>query len=162
MKILVLGKGQLGQELLGLNSQTTSVVAFNSVECDICDKTTVELTIKKIDPNIVVNTAAYTNVDEAEDNIKEAFSVNAQGPENISKVCEKFRIPLIHISTDYVFDGRKGEAYVESDEVNPLCVYGKSKLQGEQNVQTFCSNFCLFFGQKVSLNDNKNEKKRPK
>jgi dTDP-4-dehydrorhamnose reductase len=90
-------------------------------------------------PSLVVNAAAYTAVDAAEDDVDAAFRANRDGPAELARLCEAAGIPLIHISTDYVFDGHKGAPYVETDAVAPQGVYGASKLAGEQAVLAMCS-----------------------
>jgi dTDP-4-dehydrorhamnose reductase len=90
-------------------------------------------------PSLVVNAAAYTAVDAAEDDVDAAFRANRDGPAELARLCEAAGIPLIHVSTDYVFDGLKGAPYVETDAVAPQGVYGASKLAGEQAVLTACS-----------------------
>jgi dTDP-4-dehydrorhamnose reductase len=90
-------------------------------------------------PRMVVNAAAYTAVDAAEDDAEAAFRANRDGPAMLAQLCEAAGIPLIHVSTDYVFDGRKGAAYVETDATAPQGVYGESKLAGEQAVLSGCS-----------------------
>ncbi len=90
-------------------------------------------------PPLVVNAAAYTAVDAAEDNADAAFRANRDGPAELARLCEAAGIPLIHVSTDYVFDGLKGAPYVETDAVAPQGVYGASKLAGEQAVLADCS-----------------------
>ena len=89
-------------------------------------------------PSLVINAAAYTNVDAAEDDSAVAYRANRDGPAELARLCAAACIPLIHMSTDYVFDGRKGAPYVESDITAPQGVYGASKLAGEQAVLTFC------------------------
>ena len=89
-------------------------------------------------PSLVINAAAYTNVDAAEDDSAAAYRANRDGPAELARLCAAACIPLIHISTDYVFDGRKGAPYVESDITAPQGVYGASKLAGEQAVLTLC------------------------
>jgi dTDP-4-dehydrorhamnose reductase len=86
-----------------------------------------------------INTAAYTNVEKAESEQKMAFLVNAEGAYNLAKVCKKHNVVLLHLSTDYVFDGTKKTPYLEEDPTNPLNVYGASKLKGEQYIITSCS-----------------------
>jgi dTDP-4-dehydrorhamnose reductase len=90
-------------------------------------------------PTLVVNAAAYTAVDAAEDDAAAAFRVNSDGPRELARLCEAAGIPLIHVSTDYVFDGLKGAPYVETDAVAPQGVYGSSKLAGELAVMAECS-----------------------
>ena len=99
--------------------------------------------IKKIKPNVVINTAAFTDVDLAEKKIEFAFEVNALGPKNLAQICQDINAHLIHFSTDYVFDGKKYEKYHEDDIVNPISIYGKSKLQGEKNIINNCDKYCI-------------------
>lgn len=87
-------------------------------------------------PVLIVNAAAYTNVDRAESESDLAFAVNSDGPDNLAGACAKANLPFIHISTDYVFDGQKKSPYIETDQVAPLGVYGKSKEQGEKMVRS--------------------------
>jgi len=94
--------------------------------------------INDFQPDAVINAAAYTAVDRAESEVEAAFAVNRDGPANLARACERAGISLIHISTDYVFDGSKQGAYVEGDPVSPLGVYGESKLAGEEAVRTLC------------------------
>lgn len=94
--------------------------------------------VDAIKPRVIVNTAAYTAVDRAEEEVEQAFSVNRYGAEHLALVAQLKGIPLIHISTDYVFDGAKPSFYVEEDATAPLNVYGRSKLEGELSVLEFC------------------------
>ncbi len=139
MKILVLGsKGQLGRELVqkasisGIRLRGTDIP-----QLDITNFKQVRDIISDFKPSIVVNTAAYTDVDRAENDIKTAFSVNRDGPAHIAKACKEDNIPLVHISTDYVFNGKKRTPYVESDPITPLGVYGQSKAEGESKVKEY-------------------------
>src|SRR6185437_2214559 len=99
---------------------------------------TIEAAFRAAAPSLVVNAAAYTAVDAAEDDSVAAYRANRDGPAELARLCAAACIPLIHISTDYVFDGRKGAPYVESDVTAPQGVYGASKLAGEQAVLTLC------------------------
>lgn len=103
-------------------------------QLDIAKQTNVEEFFSKHAFDIVLNCAAYTAVDHAEKDQENAFLINEKGVENLVKACEKFKIVLIHFSTDYVFDGNKNLPYLESDETNPLGIYGRSKLAGEQKI----------------------------
>ena len=94
-------------------------------------------------PNIAINCAAYTNVDSCEDNYELAFKVNSLGARNLAIACEKIKAKLIHISTDYVFEGNGQVPYKEYDLNNPVSVYGKSKLLGERYVKEFCSRYFI-------------------
>ncbi|MCX7697559.1 MAG: dTDP-4-dehydrorhamnose reductase [Bacteroidales bacterium] len=133
-KILVLGAdGQLGSKLKQLHSFFSPHVFFfrDLPELDITQKSNLISEVERLSPSIIINAAAYTNVDQAEIEKEKAFLVNAYAVENISKICEEHHIFLIHISTDYVFDGKKSTPYDETDPVNPKSVYGQSKLEGE-------------------------------
>ena len=135
MRIAILGaNGQLGNEVLNFFSNY-EVYAFDSKKINITNERILKKELDKINPDLVINCAAYTAVDDAEVNAKKAFSVNKYGVENICKWVKKNDICLIHISTDYVFDGKKLGKYTEKDQTKPLGVYGKSKLEGEQIIQ---------------------------
>lgn len=141
MKILVTGsKGQVGSEICqqALASQF-ELVDLDRSQLDITDEKRVNEIITRAKPNLVINSAAYTKVDQAETEPEKAFAVNAIGARHIARVCQKLNIPLFHISTDYVFDGKKKSAYTEEDIVNPVNVYGHSKWEGEQAVRQNCS-----------------------
>lgn len=138
MKILVIGSnGQLGDELLIQgNNFGYEILPADLPDLDITDKTQIKNKLEKSRPLFVVNAAAYTNVDKAETDQNLAFAVNRDGPANLAEACAKFEIPLIHISTDFVFDGKKNYPYMESDPVSPLSIYGESKVQGENKVRS--------------------------
>jgi dTDP-4-dehydrorhamnose reductase len=135
---LILGiKGQLGQELLRARWPTgLSPVGYDLDELDITQRSAVEQSVAATKPLLVINAAAYTAVDKAETERERAFAVNAEGPDNIALACSQAQVPLLHVSTDYVFSGEKDGPYVESDPVAPLGVYGLSKAQGEQAVRS--------------------------
>ena len=137
MKVLVLGAaGQVGRELCRHSwPEDARLVPIDRLGLDITRRETVFAIITDIRPDIVVNTAAYTAVDRAESEPDTAWAANCVGPGNIAAACRKSGIPLIHISTDYVFDGTKSGAYREDDPVNPLGVYGASKEAGERAVR---------------------------
>lgn len=134
---LLLGAdGQLGRSLQDvLSASGIEFVAASRAVADITDIASVESCIKNTNPSVIVNMAAWTDVDGAESHRDEAFLVNAVGAENVAKVADKYEIPLVHISTDYVFDGTQTTPYKVIDATNPLSVYGASKLQGELLVQ---------------------------
>ncbi len=138
MKILVTGsKGQLGRELISQGKQFNfEILSFDLPELDITDIIQVEKILSNSQPSLVINAAAYTNVDGAESEQTLVYKVNRDGPANLAKACAKANIPLIHISTDYVFDGGKGTPYIETDPVSPTGIYGKSKEQGEAEVRS--------------------------
>jgi dTDP-4-dehydrorhamnose reductase len=110
-------------------------MALSHEELDVTKAQAVDTTLDDHAPQLVVNAAAYTAVDRAEDEPKKAFAVNEQGPANLAEACARSGIPLIHISTDYVFDGRHSRPLTEEDRTTPLGVYGKSKLGGELAVR---------------------------
>ena len=134
---LLLGSdGQLGRSLQDvLSASGIEFVAAGSAVADITDIASVESCVKDMTPSVIVNMAAWTDVDGAESHSDEAFLVNATGAENVAKVAAVNSLPLVHISTDYVFDGTQTTPYRTDDATNPLSVYGSSKLQGELLVQ---------------------------
>jgi dTDP-4-dehydrorhamnose reductase len=140
VKILLFGgSGQLGYELKKrANDLAFEVVSPVTKELDITDKAQVFTLIRSLQPTTVINSAAYTAVDKAEEEPDRAFAINAQGVRNISEACAKCGVRLLHISTDYVFDGLLGRKLKEDDAVNPLSVYGRSKLEGEEFVRSIC------------------------
>ncbi|MEH2536417.1 MULTISPECIES: dTDP-4-dehydrorhamnose reductase [unclassified Bradyrhizobium] len=130
--------GQVGRELLRQPSIGLPVVGFTHEDVDISDAAAVRVAIDRLRPSVIINAAAYTAVDKAESEAERAFAVNGQGAGNLAQVAQSQGSTLIHISTDYVFDGRKREPYVEDDPVNPLSVYGRSKQAGERLVTIGC------------------------
>lgn len=137
MKILITGgNGQLGMSFrkIAPKHPEHDFFFFGSKELDITSPSSIEKAFKESQPDVVVNCAAYTAVDQAEDEPGNAFTVNAEGVKNLVEACEKSGAALIHISTDYVFDGTKDNPYMETDPTNPIGVYGASKLAGEQFV----------------------------
>ena len=134
---LLLGAdGQLGRSLQDvLTSSGIEFVAAGRAVADITDIASVENCVKNMTPSVIVNMAAWTDVDGAESHREEAFLVNATGAENVAKVAAVNALPLVHISTDYVFDGTQTTPYKVGDATHPLSVYGASKLQGELLVQ---------------------------
>lgn len=135
MKILVTGKnGQVAQSMLHSTQDGVEIVALGRPELDITDKTSIAKAVQVYKPDIVVNAAAYTAVDKAETEIQEAFAVNRDGAKNVAEVTQENGLPIIHISTDYVFNGQNENGYKEDDAPGPLNVYGLSKLEGEWGV----------------------------
>lgn len=137
MRMLVTGKtGQLACSLVeqARAFPDITVLALGRPELDLEDPVGTEARILAERPDIVVNAAAYTAVDKAESEPDRAFAVNRDGAAAVARAAAKLNVPLVHISTDYVFDGTKGEPYVETDTPNPINVYGASKLAGEQAV----------------------------
>lgn len=157
MKILITGsKGQLGNELckimgegisaqgkLPLLSDECTVVGVDVEELDITSSDAVDLFLVQNKPDIVFNCAAMTNVDGCEGDEETAYRVNAVGPRNLAFACERHGVRLLHVSTDYVFDGLASRPYVETDEPAPNTAYGRSKLAGERFVLDLCANSCI-------------------
>ena len=137
MRFLLLGgTGQVGQELAALAiPDDVEIVAPSRSALDLEDVEAIARVIAAERWSAVINAAAYTEVDRAESEETLAFAVNAVAPSRLAVETGRRGIPLVHISTDYVFDGRKGAPYVEQDRVGPLNVYGRSKLAGEQGVR---------------------------
>ncbi len=137
MKILLAGaKGQLGRCLQNMVPDKESMLALGSQDLDISNPQAVIETAKQFQPDIIINAAAYTAVDKAESEPQRAAAVNTHGPENLALAAKAVGARLVHVSTDYVFDGSGTEPYVESDAVNPLGVYGQTKLAGELLVRS--------------------------
>ncbi|MCB0398032.1 MAG: dTDP-4-dehydrorhamnose reductase [Winogradskyella sp.] len=136
-KVLVLGAdGQLGKTLFLLSKQTDIDFSFYSkYKADITNKENLRNVFHKTYFEYCINCAAYTNVEKAEDEIEKAVLINATGVRNIAEVCKENNTKLIHISTDYVFDGTNNKPYKTTDLTNPINQYGKSKLQGEKFVE---------------------------
>ena len=130
------GRGQLASALGAAPTLPVQVVGRPDFDFDRPD--TISSAFHAVEPWLVVNAAAYTAVDAAEKDAAAAFRANRDGPAELARLCARAGIPLIHISTDYVFDGTKGAPYVETDPVAPQCVYGVSKLAGEQAVLAAC------------------------
>ena len=134
-KILQIGtKGQLGWELLRTCAPLGEVIALDYPAVDLSDGTGLRDLVRSTKPDIIINAAAYTNVDKAESEPDLARAINATGPGVLAEEAKKINAVLVHYSTDYVFDGTKGSPYLESDAPNPLSVYGRTKLEGEQAV----------------------------
>lgn len=138
MKILIVGaSGQLAQSLLESgNSSKNQLVALGSPDLDVTDANSVRAAFDLVRPDITINAAAYAAVDAAEENIDLAYAVNREGPRKLAENCARLDIPLIHCSTDYVYDGSSPRAYVEDDPIAPLGVYGTSKAEGDAAVQS--------------------------
>lgn len=157
MKILVTGaKGQLGSQIVNIIKQgyselgklsediiSSEVIGIDVEELDITDLNKVREFIAKEKPDVVINPAAYTNVDGCESNQDVAFKINALGARNIAIACENIGAKLIHISTDYVFSGEGNSPLSEYELPSPQSVYGKTKLVGENFVKEFCSKYFI-------------------
>lgn len=136
-RIFVAGaSGQLANSLREhAEAREIDLGVFGRPDLDIAELDSVERSISQFSPNIVVNAAAYTAVDAAENDEDSAYRANSTGPKNLAEITARLDIPIVHISTDYVFDGTKPDAYVESDPISPLGVYGASKWAGEEAVR---------------------------
>ncbi|MCK4606877.1 MAG: dTDP-4-dehydrorhamnose reductase [candidate division Zixibacteria bacterium] len=143
-KLMVTGcLGQLGGELVAALRGEYEVCGADRQQFDITDRSAVNTAIVSARPTAVLHTAAYTDVDGCETNRELAMTVNADGTENIARACREVGAKMIYFSTDYVFDGSKQDAYVESDPPNPQTVYGRSKLEGEQAVVSLLDNYTV-------------------
>ena len=139
MKLLSTGShGLLGTNILPILERSFTIIPYDVEEWDITDRDAGERAIQDIRPDIILNLAAYTNVDDCEDCLSFADRVNAEGAGIVADLCRKHNIKLVHISTDYVFDGENDTPYTENDMPNPASVYGLSKLSGEKKVLTNC------------------------
>ena len=135
MKILITGSsGMLGHDLIEILKDNHELILTSSKTLDITDNNRVIEFICENKPDIVINSAAYTNVDGCEENQETAYSINGDGVRNLAIGCSKIDCPLVHISTDYVFNGENTRPWVEDDEIGPISVYGKSKLKGEEAI----------------------------
>lgn len=136
-KVLLIGaKGQVGQELQVTLPPWGEVISIGREELDLTNSEKISQLIREIHPDYLVNAAAYTAVDKAETEPDLAYYINAIAPKIMAESAEKIKAKFLHISTDYVFDGRKNTPYLETDLTNPLGVYGQSKLRGEEEIKT--------------------------
>lgn len=135
MKILIVGAGgRLGAALLREYRDKFDSTGFNRTQLDLSNLDKVREKLGEIDFDVLINAAAFTNVDLCETQPEQAFRINAEAPGVLAEICGGKSAKLIHFSTDYVFDGEKRTPYTEEDEANPISVYGESKLTGEKNV----------------------------
>jgi len=135
MKIVVIGSGgRLGAALLREYRDKYDVAGFNHAQLDLSNLDGVRERLCATNFDVLINAAAFTNVDLCETERDRAFLINAEAPGVLAKICSDKNAKLIHFSTDYVFDGEEGAPYTEEDEANPISVYGASKLAGEENV----------------------------
>lgn len=141
MKILLFGaQGQVGSEVMQLATHYNySISGWSHQQLDITDDTQINAVLNDSQAEVVINAAAYTAVDKAEQEPQLAFKVNRDGPILLAKACHKAKIPLLHLSTDYVFNGDNHRPYLETDPVAPLNVYGQSKWEGEVGIRDYCS-----------------------
>jgi dTDP-4-dehydrorhamnose reductase len=145
VKILLLGNtGQLGWELDRTLQPLGEVVALDYPDIDMANPDSIRKTVREHHPAVLVNAAAYTAVDKAESEPGLAEAINAAGPGILAEEAKTLNAFVIHYSTDYVFDGKKGSPYTETDTPNPLNVYGKTKLAGEQAIQSVGGAYLIF------------------
>jgi dTDP-4-dehydrorhamnose reductase len=143
MKILITGiNGQVGHALM---QQLTDheLIGLTRQDCDLTNPDQIKQVIDHHQLDLIINPAAYTKVDQAEDEPELAFQINRDTPKAMAEKAREYNIPLIHFSTDYVFDGEKEDAYTEKDVTNPLGVYGQSKLAGEKSIQEVGGQFYI-------------------
>lgn len=144
MKIMVTGgQGMLARDIVRVLGSDNELIVCDVDDFDLCDHDAVVSAITGHAPDVVINCAAYTNVDGAESNQDRCIAVNAVGAEHIARACEQGRCRLCHISTDFVFDGEKKEPYVETDMPNPVSVYGRTKYLGELAVQQYTHDYLI-------------------
>ena len=144
MKILLTGRdGQVGFALHKKLASLGEVIATSRDTLDLSDPEAIRIFIDKTQPDIIINPAAYTQVDKAESEKSLAHQINAVAPQVLAEKASELNIPIIHFSTDYVFDGLKHEPYLETDEVNPQSVYGQTKWQGEEGVRQYKKHIIL-------------------
>lgn len=146
MKVLITGcDGQLGQKL------TDILFEKNNIQLFACSRATLDITqqqqvakfVSELKPDVIINAAAYTAVDRAESEVELCYAVNKDGPKFLAQAAQACGALLLHISTDYVFDGLKSTPYSESDTPTPLCIYGKSKLAGEIEITKYCRRYII-------------------
>jgi dTDP-4-dehydrorhamnose reductase len=146
MKFLITGaKGQLAREFLKvLKNDDYKIKALDREGLDVSDSRAVLEAVSYYRPDVVINCAAYNFVDKAEEDSDIPFKVNSTGPKNLASACKKHNALLIHYSTDYIFDGTKEGFYTEQDKPNPINIYGRSKLEGEELLKKEMENFLIF------------------
>jgi dTDP-4-dehydrorhamnose reductase len=135
MKIVIVGSGgRLGAALIRAYRRKFDAIGFDHAQLDLTDAAGVRETLSRLQFEVLINCAAFTNVDLCESQRKRAFLINADAPRVLAEICRHQKAKLIHFSTDYVFDGEKRQPYTEQDEAHPLSVYAESKRAGEENV----------------------------
>jgi dTDP-4-dehydrorhamnose reductase len=127
--------GQIGAELAGLLPRLGDLTALDHQQLDLSSPDHIRKAIREIQPQVIINAAAYTNVDLAETHEREAFAINTEAPGVVAEEAKRIGALLVHYSTDYVFDGTKSSPYEEDDKTNPISAYGRTKLGGEQAIQ---------------------------
>lgn len=144
-KILLIGnQGQLGHELANiLTANQLNFLGLNRHNLDLTQSALIAQSIEDYQPNVIINCSAYTAVDKAESDLEIAHQVNAIAPEILAKSAEKIKAKVIHISTDYVFNGQKNTPYLETDQTSPLGIYGETKLAGERAIINNCHQYLI-------------------
>ena len=143
-RILLTGlNGQVGQELQRTLAPLGEVIGVGRETMDLAQATSIRQAISEARPDVIVNAAAYTAVDKAETETELAHSINGIAPQIMAEEAQRLRAALFHISTDYVFDGRKNTPYLEDDAPNPIGAYGKSKLVGEEGIRKTCDRYII-------------------
>jgi len=144
LKILITGaKGMLSSDLVKVLSTEHEITGLSHQELDVTNKRDVDICINDNKPDVVIHAASYTDVDGCESNRELAFQVNADGAKNVALVCRETGSAMVYVSTDYVFDGEKSSPYIEEDKPNPINVYGKSKLAGENHVKSILDRYYI-------------------
>tara|TARA_B100000989_G_scaffold299050_1_gene292521 strand:- start:6197 stop:7069 length:873 start_codon:yes stop_codon:yes gene_type:complete len=145
MKILVTGSNsQIAKSIYNLNNLDKFKVLFcDKKKLDITNKENINKIFNFFTPDLLINCAAYTNVNEAEKNKNKANLINNYSLESLSRICNDFNTKMIHFSTDYVFNGNKKNKYIEEDNTDPKSVYGLSKLEGENKIRKHCNNYLI-------------------
>jgi len=145
MKCVVIGaNGQLGSDICAkLKAVGDEVIPLNHGNIEIAELGSVESKLRFLEPDVVINTAAMHNVETCEEDPVESFKVNALGARNLAMIAKELDATLVHISTDYVFDGLKGSPYIESDGAKPLNIYGSTKLCGENFIQAILRKYII-------------------
>src|SRR6056300_1473006 len=144
MKILITGiNGQVGHALMQELTEH-ELIGLTRRDCDLTNSDQIRQVIDQHQPDLIINPAAYTKVDQAEDETELAFKINRDAPKVMAEKARDYNIPLIHFSTDYVFHGKKKEAYEEDDPTQPLGVYGQSKCAGEEAIQEVGGQIYIF------------------
>jgi dTDP-4-dehydrorhamnose reductase len=144
MKVLITGcRGMLGMDLMAAFSPACDVVGLDLPDIDIAQPEQCFAKVKECGPDVIINAAAFTRVDDCETHAEDAFQVNGHGAGNLAQAATSIGALLVHYSTDYIFDGFKNEAYLEEDVPNPRSVYGKSKSLGESLIRGHCPNHLI-------------------
>lgn len=144
MNILITGQsGNIGKYLCNYLSFKNNVLGLDKSDVDICDKSGLIEVITSLKPDILIHTAALTNIDYCEKNEQEAYNVNTVGTLNAASACSLLNIPIVYLSTNYVYGASKKTPYFETDKCSPINIYGKTKLAGERMIRTLCRKYFI-------------------